>query len=293
MCINPQKAYQLHAGQKPIFILDKFLTYYKDDYGRLPTWQEIEDCTIYLKCDSCKECLESQAIEWAYRIMDESRYYSDNCVITLTYDNENVTEGLLIKEYQDFLKRYRKKLSPKRIRYFISGEYGSKKLRPHFHLIVFGHCPTDLKWHHKNKQGRDIFTSKEVADVWDRGFVSVDRLTFDSAKYSAKYMQKALKEFAEENHLQAPFIRMSLKPGIGLRKEDIPADKIRDDKIYHNGKSIKLPRYYLKLMEANGVDLTLLRSRRRNTAKLSNRVIDERDFEKNARFFGKHLDNQH
>lgn len=290
MCMNPLKVYQVCEGQKPIFTIEKFLTYFKDEYDRLPSWQEVQDCTIYLKCNSCKECLESQAVEWAYRIMDESKYHADNCVITLTYDNENVTHGLIIKEYQDFLKRYRKKLEPKKIRYFISGEYGSRKLRPHFHLIVFGHCPNDLKWHHKNEQGRDIFTSKEVSDVWQRGFVSVDRLTFDSAKYSAKYMQKALKEFADENHLQAPFIRMSLKPGIGLRKEDISADKVRDDKIYNHGKSIKLPRYYLKLMDSNGVDLSLLKLRRRNVAKLSNRVVDERNFEKSQRFFGKHID---
>lgn len=290
MCMNPVKCYQIEAGTKPFFKLEKFQRAFEMRFDRYPTFEDIEQATIYLKCDNCRECLESQAVEWAYRIMDESKYHAESCVITLTYDNENVTNGLLIKEYQDFLKRYRKKLEPKKIRYFISGEYGSRKLRPHFHLIVFGHCPNDLKWHHKNEQGRDIFTSKEVSDVWQRGFVSVDRLTFDSAKYSAKYMQKALKEFADENHLQAPFIRMSLKPGIGLRKEDISADKVRDDKIYNHGKSIKLPRYYLKLMESNGVDLTLLKLRRRNAAKLSNRVVDERNFEKSQRFFGKHVD---
>ena len=47
--------------------------------------------------------------------------------------------------------------------------------------------------------------------------------------------------------LVKPFVTMSLKPGIGLGAFKVQS--LKSDKLYRNGKYIKLPRYYLDQAE--------------------------------------------
>lgn len=273
MCLYPIKAWQFKPGEKVIM----------DRLKAIRRVRELTRCTmavgdsdlepfeVMLPCQKCSECSYKSTLEWAHRIMDESKYHGATCVLTLTYADNPVT--LVKKDYQDFLKRlryYLDKLYNVKIRYFLSGEYGGKKRRPHYHCIVFGWKPNDTKLHHYNENGKPVYISEFVEFVWGKGFCSVDDLFFDTAFYCAKYLQKQLSDEVKEKELVPPFVAMSLKPGIGLRYID--SKKLLDDKIYHNGKSIALPRYYLKIMERNNIDLTTLKDRRRKNAKL--RVVD-------------------
>lgn len=209
---------------------------------------------IDLPCGKCVECERLKSIEWSYRIMNECSLYKDNCFITLTYRNNPIE--LNLRDYQLFLKRLRKKIG--KFRYFLCGEYGSKKRRPHYHLIVFGWKPQDLEYFFTDNSGCIIYQSKFLEQIWSLGFVSVGELTLQSAKYVAKYMQKQV----DYGYLRKPFIRMSLKPGIGANFIKNNLQLLNTDKIYVQGNYIKLPRYYLKVASQQGLgDLEIKKNR--------------------------------
>ncbi|UPW41562.1 replication initiator protein [Peromfec virus RodF8_56] len=214
-----------------------------------------------VKCGKCLECLQSQTVEWALRIVLESKQYKDNCCITLTYDNEHVPDDLQLRrrDIQLFIKSLRKKLDPLRIRVFYSGEYGEKRGRPHFHLIVFNWIPDDLQ-NLFIKNGEQFYVSKTVSDLWKRGNILVGALTFQTAFYCAKYLQK----FKGTEKEVKPFVGMSNRPGIAYNA--ITYDMLKDGKIYYNGKVYPIPRYFVKVLERDrGIldsDVLELRSRR-------------------------------
>lgn len=201
-----------------------------------------EDWDYTLPCGKCAECLTQKSMEWSYRIMLESKDYKDNCFITLTYAD---SPGSLKKEdYQKFLKRLRKKIGS--FRYFLCGEYGSKGKRPHYHAIIFGWFPEDAE----PIKDTDYYGSKILEEIWGLGFVSVGELTQYDAKYCAKYMQKLQKT---DSAFVQPFVAMSTHPGLGYNQFIEHKDSyLSSDKIYFQGKYIKLPRYFLKKIFDSG-----------------------------------------
>lgn len=198
------------------------------------------DYDFTLPCCKCAECLYQKSLEWSYRIMLEAKEYKRSCFVTLTYKDNPVS--LNKRDYQLFMKRFRKKLGS--TRYFVCGEYGSKGKRPHYHIILFGYWPSDAELVY-NKKGEltPYYSSKELEDLWGLGFVTVGELTQYDARYCAKYMQK-LQSMPPE--FVQPFVSMSLKPGIGYKYyEDHKEALLRSDKIYFHGDYIKLPKYFL------------------------------------------------
>lgn len=224
---------------------------------------------IRVPCGKCTECQENYSREWAFRCVQEASFYSESCFVTLTYADNPVM--LIKKDFQDFLKRLRERIFPIKIRYFLSGEYGSHTLRPHGHIMIFGWKPHDLIEYGKDKRGNMLYLSPFIADVWKghkdpvtglypnprAGFCSVGDITISSAKYCAKYMQK----FQElpENFVK-PFTLMSRKPGLGFNA--ICVTDLNTDSIIINGERIQVPRYYLKKLEEEGIDLSILKSNR-------------------------------
>lgn len=228
-------------------------------------------------CGKCVECLQAKSTEWSFRIMDEVSLYPDNCFITLTYNVEHLpvdsTFGkptLCKKDLQDFMKRLRKSLDPLKVRYFACGEYGSKGSRPHYHLILFGYKPSDLVYLKTTAKGEVIYRSSWLEKLWTFGFSSVGEVTVDSSKYCAKYLQK-LNSYP--SWVQKPFITMSNRPGIGYNAFNPSC--LSSDRIYHNGKGIKVPRYYLKIAERNGMDVSSLIDNRCVIAKLNPVTLED------------------
>lgn len=209
--------------------------------------------SIDLKCSKCFECCLDYSNEWAYRVYCESLCHDENCFITLTYENDNAE--LSKRDLQLFLKRLRKKIYPLKIRFFACGEYGSKRLRPHYHLILFGYVPKDLQYFYTTKKSEEIYKSEEISKLWNNGFISVGFVSIDSAKYCAKYMQKLalkdkrLKVLIEFFGAEKPFTLMSTKPGIGLNYFKNNLDLLNTDKIYSNKGFRKIPRYFLDYAE--------------------------------------------
>lgn len=217
---------------------------------------------IYVPCGKCFECRVMKSTEWAYRIVDEARLHRDNCMITLTYDDAFLPSNRSVdrRELSACIKRLRKVISPVRIRFFGCGEYGEQRLRPHYHFICFGWAPPDAYLWKKDKKGTSIYRSafleNEKNGVWKKGFSSVIMgVTPEIAKYVAVYLQKP----PADGRLK-PFVSMSLRPGIGRRV--INEASWLTDKLYQDGHYIKLPRYYLTLLDRAGYDVESLKGRR-------------------------------
>lgn len=216
---------------------------------------------ITVPCGHCIECLQQRSVEWSYRLAVEAKSHEKNCFLTLTYNDDSLPFDFCVsrRELQLFVKRLRKEIAPTRVRFFGCGEYGKKRGRPHYHLVVFGWSPDDLFYLGKDKKGTVLYRSATVEKCWKKGFSSVAiDMTPEVLKYVAKYMQKRPPGRA------APFVQMSNRPGIGYN--GIDEKLVKSDKLYMNGHFIKLPRYYLKKLEERGIDLTELKGNRKKRA---------------------------
>lgn len=258
MCLNP------------VYLNEKYITRKNTtdiEYWRIKTDNRLNKGVelIPLPCGKCVECLQQKSVEWSYRLKDELKQHKESCFVTLTYAN---TDGELHKrDYQLFLKRLRKHIQPKKIRYFLCGEFGSKGKRPHFHILIFGYIPKDLILF-KTVKGIKYYLSEELSNLWGQGYILVERICDEHLKYVTKYMQK-LNDVEDKG--QKPFIAMSNRRGIGYNS--ISADCLFTDKIYQHGKYIKIPRYYLKILEDVGYDdfVEYVKQNRVKQAKLTNR----------------------
>lgn len=124
---------------------------------------------ITIACGKCAHCAVSKVNEWCTRMYAHAEDFKNIYFVTLTYrsltdvsrpvnqllldklsqavwhrDAFNATRHysynpclLVKKHYQDFLKRLRKSTGLNDITYVMSGEYGSRYGRPHFHLVLF------------------------------------------------------------------------------------------------------------------------------------------------------------
>ena len=214
-----------------------------------------------LPCGQCLGCRLDYAKEWAMRCILELQDHDINeCYfVTLTYDDQHVpysqrevvgtfrqidqilmTKGyvgntawkekpsnqtLVFDHLQLFLKNLRRSQQyhyGKQFRFYACGEYGTKTMRPHFHIILYGlHLsePTDDTWK-KSMSGYYVWEDKYLEKIWKNGNVIVGRVTYNSCEYVARYMLKKQKghygQFYETFNIEPEACRMSLKPGIGM-----------------------------------------------------------------------------
>jgi hypothetical protein len=190
------------------------------------------------QCTSCRlQRSKEWAIRLVKEARD---WPSNECLfLTLTYNDENLPkDGSVHKEhFQKFIKdiRYyvaikkydvlRKKyhVQHKKIKYFHCGEYGlecstcgkSKHMhdirkacdnyaeqlgRPHYHCILYGVSFKDMELHSVTKAGSKIYKSKQLDDIWGRGFCSIGEVTFESCAYTARYIMKKINGQLQESH---------------------------------------------------------------------------------------------
>lgn len=227
------------------------------------------DEKLEIPCGQCIGCRLDKSRQWAIRCVHEAQEHEENCFITLTYDDENLPYGgtLVKKDFQDFMKRLRKEVEPKKIRYYQCGEYGENLLRPHYHAIIFNHDFRDKKlW--KSKNGVDVYVSPTLQKLWRFGFSTIGTVTFESAAYVARYCVKKIKESPKtktsyqghyiryddesgyETKLQEEYATMSRRPGIAntwIKKYGLQT--LTHDSVIMNGKEQKPPKYYEAIME--------------------------------------------
>jgi hypothetical protein len=213
---------------------------------------------LTVPCGQCIGCRIDQSKQWAIRIMHEASLHQDNQFLTLTYAPEHLPRSgsLQPKHFSDFMKRYRKEISPQKIRFFHCGEYGEKLSRPHYHAIIFGHLFAD-----RSALGPNLFTSPALEKLWGKGFVTIGECTIQSAAYVARYVTKKITGNAAASHYQTmstdtgelhnvrpEYVTMSRRPGIAKKWFDTYFSEVyAHDHVVHKGKLQRTPRYYDRL----------------------------------------------
>ena len=138
---------------------------------------------VQIKCGKCDECRKEKMYEMINRIKKELAIRKNAFFLTLTYDEEH-KKNLNKRDMQLFLKRYRKK---QQLKYFYVGELGETTKRPHYHCIIFGELPKDLKeCKVKTKNGYTQYESKEIQNIWSYGLIKISKMTLPLVYYITK-----------------------------------------------------------------------------------------------------------
>ena len=197
---------------------------------------------IPVPCSKCPPCKKRRTSGWSFRLVKEGERSHSALFVTLTYNTEvvpitqNGFMNLDKADVQKFMKRLRK-LSNAKIKYYVCGEYGTKRMRPHYHLIIFN------------------ADKEKVEQAWtlDRrplGQIYIGDVNEASIGYTLKYMTKKGKIPMHQNDdRQKEFSLMS--KGIGtnyLTDNMIKWHKSNiEERMYCNikgNKKIAMPRYY-------------------------------------------------
>lgn len=207
--------------------------------GKKKTDKVLSDSVISIPCGQCVGCRLERSRSWAVRCVHESSLYDSNCFITLTFNDDNVGLGSLVKsDFVNFMKRFRKRFGSG-IRFFHCGEYGELNLRPHHHACIFNFdFPDKYVW--SVRDGVTLYRSDILDRLWSRrvnlpelakyfseyslrsmidngtifaepcgkryrwymklGFTTVGDVTFESAAYVARYIMKKVNGSAADSY---------------------------------------------------------------------------------------------
>lgn len=207
-----------------------------------------EYATFCLPCGKCIECRLEYARQWAVRCVHEASMHDSNSFITLTYSDKDLKSPRLIyPDFQKFMKKLRKTQNEP-IGCFVTGEYGEKTKRPHWHAILFNYTPRDGVPSRKTIQGDQTFTSESLEKIWGHGRTEYGSVTFRSAGYCARYSAKKLIHPDEFNKEFEPISKKSSKHAIGKTFLEKHYKDIFNygECILSDGNSCSIPRYYEK-----------------------------------------------
>ena len=200
-----------------------------------------------LPCGKCPGCMKRRTSGWSFRLMKEGERSETALFVTLTYDTKYVPltkngfMSLNKRHIQTYMKRLRK-ISDKKLKYYVCGEYGSKRDRPHYHMIIFN---ADAE-----KVERAWSEYKAGLGFVPYGSIFIGEVNEATIGYTIKYMQKPgkipkhqnddrLKEFSLMSKcLGANYISNNM---VKWHKNDLL------NRMYVplvEGKKIAMPRYY-------------------------------------------------
>lgn len=222
------------------------------------------DLPVTIPCGRCIGCRLEHSRQWAIRCMHEASLHEDNAFITLTYDDAHLPpHGSLVKaDFQKFMKRLRKAIAPRTVRYFHAGEYGEDFARPHYHALLFGWDWPDKQIWRQGENNR-AWRSPMLEKLWTFGHSESGAVTFESAAYVARYVVKKLTGEPADEHYQRldpltgelvaitpEYATMSRNPGIARPWLDrYLSDVYPADNVVARGVPSKPPRYYDKRLE--------------------------------------------
>lgn len=254
-CDNPITVWRSKTGRDPItgkwpIVFDRSKGY--------------EDMQLEIPCGRCRGCRLERSRQWAIRCVHEASLWPHNCFVTLTYDDDHLPPGgtLVKRDVQLFLKRLRKRFSGQKIRFYMCGEYGELRSRPHYHIIFFNlDFPDKYLSPHKSRKRSfslarkfPIYESEILNELWPYGIATIGGVTFETCAYTARYIMKKITGDIAESYYQGrlpEYNCMSRKPGIAHDwyqswKDDVyPHDYV----VIRNGLKCRPPRYYDHLFE--------------------------------------------
>lgn len=247
---------------------------------------------VSIPCGKCLSCRDDRARAWAVRATCESLMYDENknWFLTLTYDDAHLpcTNYPTLSRYDItcFNKRlreyFRDTYGEQGIRFFGCGEYGGTTYRPHYHEIVYNLDIRDLDFVGRNFRGDEYYTSKRIEALWDKGFITLARFSYDTAAYVARYVEKKrfgpAAEWYKEHEVTPEFTVAPRRPGLGrdyienhfktvytscenLLEGDV--SDIRDKLILPGGRIAKPPRYfdnvYQNVSQQHSINMALIK----------------------------------
>lgn len=249
----------------------------------IPDWVTLKD--IEVPCGNCIQCRLKYSKDWAVRCSLEAQEHQFNYFVTLSYDDDHIVKGkfgngtLVPDHYTQFMKSLRQKMKRELgfvgVRMFGCGEYGDLSNRPHLHIILFN-CPLpDLTVdfidsegqvsRHRNGLGQLMYYSQFIKDIWPYGNITVDDANYNTEAYVSRYILKKQKGqnssiYSQKLGIVPPFIRMSLKPGIGEKYFSKNSSDLIDNPSIILQRSNKeplvtgLPRYYMNKIKDGFTD---------------------------------------
>ena len=184
----------------------------------IPVSTDLVKNMVPFPCGQCEHCRAAMATKWSNRLNFEAKDYDADKIlfVTLTYDDDNLPDGgnLSKSDCTLFLKRLRHYVG--KFRYFLVGEYGDKKFRPHVHIILFGISKTC----HRTVCVFDAKRCKcPIYKAWKKGRVEVEHIR--SLKKGMKYVTGyCFKKRTRRNDeflkgREPEFKRSSTKPPLG------------------------------------------------------------------------------
>jgi len=256
---------------------------------------------VDLPCGRCMACRLERARMWSVRINHEASLYDSNLFVTLTYAREKLTSwGLRYRDFQLFMKKLRKELEGvsevggrRPIRFFVAGEYGAERKRPHWHAILFNVLFPD--------QVRLAYTRESASEtldrLWNHGRTHIGTVTPESAAYVAGYtlkkkfgrgtdayydvVDRATGELVEARRRE--FVQMSRDPGIGAWWYDrFASDLYPLDRAVQAGRAYKAPRYYWEKFKASADPLEVEAIEHKRFLKAQELPIEERSERRRA-----------
>lgn len=250
--------------------------------GRSLVWGKVPHAVpgvkpISLPCGRCIGCRQERGRQWAVRLMHENKLHEESIFVTLTFNDESLPKdlSLSVPTCQLFIKKLREAIQPqqktgekkpprKKIKFFMSGEYGDELQRPHYHAIIFGWTPPDPRFYKKSGEN-NLYTSEKLDAIWGNGFCNFGAVSFDSASYVAKYTTKkitgeqALKHYGGRKPEFAIMSRGgNKKDGGGIAHgwiKKFRTDVYPSDEVLSNGARARPPRYYDQYLEKTDPEL--------------------------------------
>lgn len=280
-CTSPITAYRSKDGVKQYRKTGKWPIVFNWKNG-------ITSHEVKIPCGKCISCKLELSRQWAVRLVNEAQLNEDNTFITLTYSDEHFPNNKSISKItiQKLIKRLRKKYQPKKIRYYLCGEYGEKYSRPHYHICLFNHDFADKQLTEKSGEGFEQYESQDLQKLWKYGRSRIGDLNWETAAYIARYVTKKITgEMADDHYNQGFSITRNkaytrtpefalMSRGLGkewymkYKSDIIGADKI----IIRDNLQVKPPRYYNTLSEKEDwIEYNIRKKKRRSK-------IVERDF---------------
>ncbi|UPW41968.1 replication initiator protein [Dipodfec virus RodF1_53] len=238
----------------------------------LPTYVDVR-----VPCGKCIGCHADRARNYSTRAIHE--YYSNRDIpssfVTLTFNEDSIHnrpvpnyKSVYRTEISGFVKRLRERVSrvyDRTIRVFASGEYGSLRDRPHYHLIIYGFDFPDKTPHLSRTKDCKLITyyrSKFLEDLWtfpgtdiSYGYSSIGEVNQSSCQYITGYVSDKLDEFGDKDYkqlgIEKPFFYTPSRPGLGAEyfnryyKEIIANGYCH----WHNKVKAPIPPYYISLLK--------------------------------------------
>lgn len=266
--------------------------------------------TFIVPCGKCLGCRLDRARMWSDRMALELDHWKKGMFITLTYNEDNVplnSEGYRSLNKNDwvlFMKRLRKHFevkekffnedtrrwntrvtSRKEFKFFACGEYGSHTFRPHMHACLFGLSLEDFsdrKLKGVNELKQAYYISEEFSKIWDKGFVILSDISYQTMNYVARYIVKKVAgetdKYITENKVEPEWQLMSRRPGLGaLYLEDHPELKDIDYFNLPGKQKMPMPTFLINKLEKDFPDrYNELKIKRMSSAKISamNSILD-------------------